>query len=183
MIVRTFDARWLGLGESNPAFWSQRQTAEWLAVAGGWAALLAWIVVRRVGRPRLVVAVFLALTAVVQYLLQVYPPGGHQRMVQAALEQTDFDSGAFFAAAQDLFLRVAREVPPDARVAVIHRSVQPDLPVFLGFLLCPRVFYLFEEQTPPDDELQREGISWVLDVRPAHYRTGYRDAVVRRVRP
>lgn len=176
--LRRLDPALLRLGVDRPWLWAEAALAAPAAVGGLW---LAWAWGR--ARTRRALYLLLALAALARFGLPPLLRRAAPDPLPALRARSGVDLGALQRGMVRLTAALARRLPPDARVALVHRRRQPDLPVFVGFLLAPRVFFLFPEAPPPPATRQRLGIRWILDVRRADHRRAYRDAVLRRVEP
>jgi hypothetical protein len=182
-----------GLGRLDPVLLDQEAGCPgllsrlWIdALLGAGTLLAAGLTVRFAPRPRRE-GVGLAAVVIAALLLQlglrnVAGLAREHVRVEEAAARADFDPVAYSTALAELGRRIVERVPEEGRIAVIHRPVQPDFPiVYLGPLLYPRLFYLYETAPPPAAVLEREGIGWILDLTQATYRDRFAAARLSRV--
>jgi len=189
--ARVFDAELLDAAARCPGFW--HWVGNELVLAAGWAVLVGavWSVRSRVRRQPAFALLAVILLAALQVGLRAGVPAGPPIDFAQAADRHGHDLGAYQVAAGELVGRVVSQVPRRARVALIHDIadvyrldlVSPRVPLFLFYLTCPRVYYLYEGRVPDCMELSREGIGWVLDLRGTDYRRRYVDARLERVNP
>jgi len=191
LVSRAWDARLLDAANDCPGFWTW--VGRELALAAGWivVAVAGWRFLPRIlARPR-VATVAILLLAGAQLGLRERFPFTPPIDFRAAAERHGHDLGAYQITAAELAARIMSVVPEDGRVALVHdipdvdriERVDPRVPLFLFFLTAPRVYYLYEGETPGREDLAREGIDWILDLRHTGYETGFTGGSLRRVLP
>jgi hypothetical protein len=181
--LEALDPRLLDLGSSHRGIFAPVRNTAYeaaLGVLGVGLGVTALLGIRR-WIPRPVVLVLLLAVLLSPFLLRHVNFVERDDPLARFQEKTGFDVVRFHRASTNLIQRVGLALPEDARVALICRRDPEDTPVVLACYLCPRLFYLFFDDTAPDEAvLDREGIGWVLDCRRASYRSDFEGAVLTR---
>jgi len=175
--LEALDPRLLDLGSERPGFWPAIRYTAFKAALGVLVVGFGLIGLRAIGRwiPRWVALALLVLVALSPFLLARVRVAERDDLLGRYQEKTGFDVVRFHRASEILARRVGFALPEDARVALICRPGQVDTPVFLGFSLCPRLFYLLrlDDAAPDAAMLDRQRIGWILDCRDASYRSDF----------